>query len=264
MQRLTLCCACILTVAVVLVILMPWLSICSPHTQPTAGALMELIALDIKTQYQELGLLPCDSDTYLKSVLGSPARRLVSGIRTWTGVAQGLQIETSTSGNDVQLVVSTEVKSGSFFHRSRKQVSTRTSFQRMPADQTACLLVSTSADRSYWERRYVKTMEMAKAFRIAAEEVDPIPRESWRFNRTQERWKWLSHVTGSRDRLSDGWGQSIRLICVRMKDTSIIVSSSAGPDRKWGTQDDLVVKRDAKTGKILETAGFGNRGTPLH
>ena len=71
--------------------------------------------------------------------------------------------------------------------------------------------------------------------------------------------KWLADILGSEDSLVDGWGRHIKLTLDDKSNPPILIASSAGPDGKWGTKDDMILKLDVKTGQIIEQAGFGDK-----
>jgi hypothetical protein len=69
--------------------------------------------------------------------------------------------------------------------------------------------------------------------------------------------QWLVKMSGPWDRFCDDWNHEIKLTIEKRATTPLLVASSAGPDGKWNTKDDMVIKRDAKTGQIVEKIGFG-------
>jgi hypothetical protein len=64
--------------------------------------------------------------------------------------------------------------------------------------------------------------------------------------------EWLIKMAGSWARFRDGWGHEIRLSLGNGSSGPDIIASSAGPDGKWGTRDDMMVERDIQTGKVIK------------
>ena len=65
-------------------------------------------------------------------------------------------------------------------------------------------------------------------------------------------YHWLKGFFGRKTDFLDGWGHAIKFALDDKHNFALLIASSAGSDGKWGTKDDMVVKRDTKTGKIVE------------
>ena len=59
-------------------------------------------------------------------------------------------------------------------------------------------------------------------------------------------------------RLRDGWRRRVLLELDDSKVSNPVISArSAGPDGKWQTNDDILLRRDVDTGRIVFEQGFG-------
>jgi hypothetical protein len=124
-----------------------------------------------------------------------------------------------------------------------------------PQDTTALLLSKVGAGRSEWEGSVYSIGQ------FIADAKPVTPKLPFEYPSTQGELdmykKWLVAMVGSEYRLQDGWGHSIRINLGHKSKQVLLIVSSGGSDGKWNTADDMVIKRDAKTGQIVEKIGFG-------
>lgn len=120
-----------------------------------------------------------------------------------------------------------------------------------PEETTKLLLTTVSHGTSVWKDRMMYGWP-----RIVGAKRDPVPPVSFDLpkdeTQLEEYKQWLVKIAGPWSRFRDGWGNEIRLEIEKKADVKLIVVSSAGPDGKWDTSDDLVSKCDMNTGKLID------------
>jgi hypothetical protein len=237
------------------------------YTWPKTGlALLALnrIAYAIQDDYDSLGLAPPKSeDIYLSSVMGSAFRCLRQGTRLRVGGGGKLwfrNVAISTSENHNEFVITLD---GETITRKwlvlTKPIKIQREFhilKRPPAEATKILLNQINAGT-----QSTKWMLHSCGYLVPDEQTDQIPVVSFilpsNTKELVEYQQWLIRMTGSLDRFCDGWNHEIKLTIEKRATTPLLVASSAGSDGKWNTKDDMVIKRDTKTGQIVEEIGFG-------
>jgi hypothetical protein len=254
--------------AIVIVLLVALsLTLLWPTAPPPSAAVRSTtcrIAFAIRDDYERLGLQPPNSERiYFSSVTGSVFRCLRGGAKhkfsapyntIWL---KNFRFNVFAHPNEFAVEAKSQTVSIKWLVFKKPQSQSYTEvINRLPADQvTRLLLVSVSAGTTEWKQQIYKFGPL-----VVGAKPDPIPAIYFDrpINETQlgEYKQWLVKMAGSWDRFRDDWDHEIKL-AIEKASTPLLVASSAGLDGKWNTKDDMVIKRDAKTGQIVEKIGFG-------
>ncbi len=210
--------------------------------------------LDIADVFDRTGVLLGSNVQYLSSEFGAPLRRLckhgVFLVHGWRmtqfdmkvapeGVRQrSLYVEVGAAGRD------------------SSHCSASLDIPYQPLDVTTRVLRSSSAGTDYW--RILLESSRVRAYLGGGADIGRPSIRALPSSRQELAvyLRWLAVVVGSQDRLVDGWGHPIRLTISGKAHHPLLIASSAGPDGRWGTKDDVIVERDTKTGRIVKEVGF--------
>lgn len=206
---------------------------------------------EIGAQCVGLGLYPPTDHEYFSSALGSPLRFVTTWVNNGSGRARvaGFTVEARGDILTVQVLRESTFK-GPVMHNGALGYKYKKQWICDAYQRSASLLLSATEGTSFWKRCGPRSLrEMPDIARPR------IPRIAFDMPCTVQEladyWQWLSKLTGSRNRFRDGWGHMICMELVNKQGKLLLLASSAGPDGKWGTKDDMVLMRDTKTGKIV-------------
>lgn len=213
----------------------------------------------IEYQYHRLGLLPpSDMRGFYSSILGTRFRSLSGRIRIIGGAAQDIRVRSDVSDDLIKLTVSAvlvENENGA----QQTPFSYEHDWHRDPYKQTRCLLSIITAGTKQWETHLPNGPTVDNAF----PESKPVSLPDIGLDRPrteaemQKYSRWLARMAGS-SRLHDGWNQRVLLELDESKTiVPILNARSAGPDGRWQTDDDIVLRRDVDTGRVVFRKGFG-------
>lgn len=208
-------------------------------------------------EYRDLGLdAPKSLESYFSSVIGSPCRTFRGRVKKVEHPFHPTFMDrfgyTWRTGRQYAVCeIRCRVISRRFllWPKQRTERIERRYLLPSKREKTLALLNAVTAGSGLWKSR-------VEVFVLG---VNPAPIPPIAFDRPETRqqvseyWKWLSRMAGPLDRFRDGWGHRIKL-SVGTKASPILVASSAGPDGLWGTEDDIYVSRETKTGRIIGNA----------
>lgn len=212
------------------------------------------VGQSIRYQYEVNGLWPPSTEEFFSSIVGDAAGRLRSKSPS-PGPYHSLRLQTTQRGNRIVVSIDLACSSGG----STSQVQLVESLPHSAKRQTLRLLRAASSGTAWWRKtvaRWFWRFDRAFPGSVSVSPPDTgfdIPRTRGQLVRYRA---WLGQIAGSANRLRDGWGKRIRLSLDEKFDPPRLVAASAGPDGKWDTEDDMILKRDTKTGKIVEKLGF--------
>ncbi|MCE5199863.1 MAG: hypothetical protein ABFD54_17600 [Armatimonadota bacterium] len=235
---------------------------------PTASMRMRDITENIKFQYKVFGLLlPNNRSSYLESAWGSYARVLKNSTKVNEGTTRNFQLRTTKRDDVTTVVAGITVCNSKRYLGSGIRVESRWTFVMQPAYQTKQLLKSLSGGPTYWLRYMKKRPRPEWAFPDAS--ILPFPEVKFDIPNSNAELRmyqsWLIKIVGTSNRFRDGWGNQIKLTLNDDKSNhSTLTAHSAGSDGKWNTADDMIIKRDTKTGKIVEEIGFNGIFSPVN
>jgi hypothetical protein len=240
--------------------LVPFLSPWTPWKLPLpAGQRLSYIEYSIRYQYEELGLPLPNKNEYLNSVFGKPAIMLDKGLPARAGWASDLSLHYNRKDGYVRQITSVKIQSKRLFVIPYcSNVSIGRIIIVNKAKQTCSILESTSAGTKYWKEVVASMPDPNRAFPGSKKLATPkasfdLPADAIQLDSYKE---WVGRVVGSKGRLRDGWGHHIKLTLDNKSNPALLIASSAGPDGKWDTIDDMSVKRNTKTGKIVTRIGI--------
>lgn len=121
-------------------------------------------------------------------------------------------------------------------------------------ERTRTLLISLTAGSGFWKSQVRDCILGGKPNTVPSIAFDRPATDT----QIHEYWRWLTKMVGSTNRFRDGWGHQVKLVIDMKFSPPILIASSAGPDGKWNTNDDMILRRNTKTGKIIEQIGFAN------
>lgn len=207
---------------------------------------------DIELVFKSTGVLFANEAQYLDSEAGRPLNDIRTKGHAALGPWQisGLVIAKSPSRMGIKLDIRVRVKDLEYYElRLYASHDNRAVTQR--------LLKSCVGGSAYWVKVFRKLRLAKRAPDLPSPRVTALPFE---YPGTQAELstfkKWLAFLLGSESMLRDGWGHRIKLELDDRESPPLLVASSAGPDGKWGTRDDLILKCNTKCGKIVGSKGF--------
>ena len=240
----------LIVVGVAAVLLVFW-----PLQQPPPGMPIRARMLRevIEYQYLKLGLLPpSDMKDFYSSVLGMRFRSLAGRIERGSIIAKDITVRSETTDKSICLVI------GAKFVNDPEPFLYKWSWERDPYGQTRHLLNTITAGTKRWKAHLLNYDTVNNAF----PENSPVSMPSLSFSlphtRAQMRKydRWLIKMIGRR-RFHDGWGQNVLLEFDDSKAGNPVISArSSGPDKKWQTKDDIVLRREANTGHVIFKQGY--------
>ena len=223
----------------------------------------------LQSEYECDGLsLPRNGNEYFSSVIGSVFRTMKTRVRVPFEVSLGLawldHINITFCDRPGKFIIRAKgkvIRRRYLFSTKAEMVEKTLEIAKLPPSQTtARLLASASSGTHFWKEK-IHFAQRYQLYLVGAA-FRPIPSIGFNIPTTTselQKYKlWLKQMVGSENRFRDGWGGMIRLELVKKHNTVRLISSSAGPDRKWGTADDMMLERDAETGKIVEKHGISN------
>lgn len=221
--------------------------------QDPVAPIASAISRDVQHIAQETGVIFPSGEAYMRSRFGSSLQsvgRNKMNVDGWR--LSHLRVQIFRHRNSYRVGVTIRASRG----RSLVGGSTEVVEALHPVQRTKQVLASVTAGVPFWRALLIG---QAARKELSLVPVSPIPR--W----TPERFgigefaaykRWLIQVLGSPERLVDGWDRSIRLSLQGPRHAAQLVAQSAGPDGRWNTHDDMLIKRDTKTGKIVEKKGW--------
>jgi hypothetical protein len=230
---------------------------------PPSGrdAKQKCLSDSISADYYKLGLAPpsCASE-YYNSVMGSVFRVLRSKISMQSNVFHPTSICNTRIlcsidvENRLAITVVSDASTHYMFVWPYKwtKISRNRYMALSKGERTMILLQSVTEGSSLWASNVHEFIKDVKPNPIPPISFDR-PSSSIELDKYKQ---WLVKMAGSWDRFRDDWDHEIKLAIEKVS-TPLLVASSAGLDGKWNTKDDMVIKRDAKTGQIVEKIGFG-------
>ena len=235
-----------------------------PDNSIPIGARVMIALGDISfLQYGRLGLYPPTTAEYFASTMGARAVVLRAGVPTWSGLARDFRLATRRRGGNLIISGSGLITSWTWkpWFRRREPYQIEREIAWEPVQQTRSLLQWATNGSRAWRRLVPRGGGPDPHFFPESTPVT-VPLISFNLPRThaelEEYWRWLVRVTGSANRFRDGWGHQIRLTLDNISHPLLLIGSSAGPDGKLNTQDDMIVKRSIRTGKVVEEIGMSN------
>lgn len=228
---------------------------------------IESLCERVKYEYYNYGLdVPSNMRDYYSSVMGSPHRYLQGKVIKHSHPLNPAVMENirykwdSDPAREPKWIVKYDEFSRLLhiwpIHR-REQLKIYSGSRYPSPEKTVVLLTSVSMGTELWKQGVRRN---GSYFWPKTTMIDPVPAISFDRPATKkdldEYWQWLKKMTGSLDRFNDDWGHRIRLAIKDGSNLTILAASSAGPDGKWGTSDDLILKRDIRSGRIISKVGF--------
>lgn len=214
----------------------------------------------LEYQYHKLGLLPpSDMNDFYSSILGTRFRSLSDRLKVIGGTAQDIGVQSDTSDDAIRLTVIAEIVVPNGNGAQRKPFFYKRDWHKNPYEQTRCLLSIITAGTKQWRTHLPNGPAIDHAF----PESEPVSLPDIGFDRPrteaemQKYSRWLARMAGS-SRLRDGWNRRVLLELDDSKTIAPILNArSAGPDGRWQTDDDIVLRRDVDTGRVVFRKGFG-------
>jgi len=209
---------------------------------------------------------------YYASVMGSPYRYFLGDVKLFSpplepksmsNIRFKFQIGTGNNDSyaieDLAWTVKYDLYSRLFliFPRHRIIQYSEELWVSEKSKRTAILLYSIADGSAHWRHSITGKESYVYLKRVDLDTVPPISFDH-PANRKEleEYWQWLGEMVGPLNRFDDDWGHRVKLSIDDRHDHALLVATSAGPDGKFDTKDDLILKRDSKTGKVRERIGF--------
>jgi hypothetical protein len=206
---------------------------------------------DICTIERIAGVFLKTEDHYLESYYGRHLLKMkqtglaVDGYRLWN-----LDISIESIGSNEYLADITYMWSKDSEPRQEIHCG---SLKTHPRQRTLRLLQTASCGTSIWRDLLGSEFEIREKLILRR-----IPMPSLPFVRPSTQVElhkyqsWLVSILGTKDMIVDEWNHSIKIYLEENNDPKLICASSAGPDGKWNTIDDMVVKRDTRTSRVVQ------------
>jgi len=215
-----------------------------------------LLTRELRSEYLELGLEPpTDIRAYYSSTMGFPFRCFGGKVKLDedSEIMQNIRYRFHYQDVWPQMVwtITADVQGRTFFGRPTHRHLHLCDMGVTMAEscKAEALLRSVSAGTGLWKQSLIKKGDYAIL------KPGPIPPITFGRPGTQkqldEYWQWLLKMAGPEYRFRDDWGNAIKLSIGGTSDAPIFTVSGAGPDGKWGTKDDMILKVDARTGQTV-------------